>query len=750
MLRTPQCHRVTLSLRLALVAAFAVLLAPALALAQANGKLQIHHVDIGQGDAMLLISPLGQTAFFDDGNYLNCTGIVSFCQGLGITSVDYHFLSHYHADHLGCIDDLAAAGVTIATAGYDRGSSYSSAAYTAYVNTLGAKRTTIAKNQTITLDAGSANPVTIKCIDLNGAGVYSPSGSDENAKSVVMLVTYGNFNEVIGGDLTGSTTQSNDVETTVGPEVGDVEVYKVHHHGSAYSSNDNWLNAVTPEVGIIQVGNGNSYGHPTSAALGRLHAHGVHTYWNETGAGASPDPSWDKVGGTIVVQADPGPGAAYTVSGSGFSDTWFNDGGAPPINTTEVPSAVTVLKGSISTGDYTRLAVSDDSRISISAGVSNNKYYTDWYGAVVLRHPPLNLSVAYEGNFTVSRTQTLYLWNWSTSAWDQIDSFSVGTTDVTRTWSAATPGNYVSATREVRMRVKGNNRSQGSYTSRGDYMAFTYDYTAGTAPALGAEHGTRIEHEAAVGHDEAASDAVVASAAPALVAEHDTRIEHEATTGDDEDASDAAVASAAPAALDREAFVNRLPQSVLRRIEAAPSPEGARFTWTVAAGDHVDGFNVYREDGSGRVVFVGNEAGIEVAGGEAVFRFVDAARAGEPATYWLGARSCSGPEALVGPIRVEAASAAASLALEASPNPALGGTSFEFALPRAADVRLEVFDLEGRRVATPLMGHAAAGPVRVDWSLTDDAGRSARPGLYFARLQTLGRTLYTRVTVIGR
>ena len=185
MLRNPHSRRVTPSLRLAFVAALAVLLAPGLALALGNGKLQIHHVDIGQGDGMLLISPQGQTAFFDDGNYLNCTGIVGYCQSLGITSVDYHFLSHYHADHLGCIDDLAAAGVTIATAGYDRGSSYSSASYTNYVNTLGAKRTTIAKNQTITFDAGSANPVTLKCIDLNGAGVYSPSGSDENVRPCV-------------------------------------------------------------------------------------------------------------------------------------------------------------------------------------------------------------------------------------------------------------------------------------------------------------------------------------------------------------------------------------------------------------------------------------------------------------------------------------------------------------------------------------------------------------------------------------
>src|SRR5262245_17890388 len=359
------------------------LLVPAVALAQANGKLQIHHMKIGQGDGMILISPLGQTALFDDGVYTNCTYIKSYLQGLGISVVDYHFASHYHADHIGCIDDLAAINITIGTAGYDRGSSYSSATFTSYVNTLGPKRTTMAKNQVVTLDAGSPNPVTIKCVDLNGAGVYSPSGSDENAKSMVMKVSYGAFDEVIGGDLTGSVSQGNDVETTVGPEVGDVEIYKVHHHGSTYSSNDNWLAATTPEVGIIQVGNGNTYGHPTAGALGRLHAHGVKTYWTETGAGVSPDPTWDKVANeTILVQADPGAGASYTVSGPGFNDTYVNGGGPPPpptLTETLVASTMTMIKGSITTGDVTRLSSDDAVRVSVGAGVEGGKYLTDWY-----------------------------------------------------------------------------------------------------------------------------------------------------------------------------------------------------------------------------------------------------------------------------------------------------------------------------------------------------------------------------------
>lgn len=689
-------------LRRVLCAVSLALLVPALALAQANGKLQIHHMKIGQGDGILLISPLGQTALFDDGVYTNCTYIKSYIQGLNISVVDYHFTSHYHADHIGCIDDLAAINITIGTAGYDRGSSYSSATFTNYVNTLGGLRTTIAKNQVITLDAGAANPVLIKCVDLNGAGVYSPSGSDENAKSAVYKVSYGAFDEVIGGDLTGDG--STDVETTVGPEVGDVEVYKVHHHGSAFSTNDNWLTATTPEVGIIQVGNGNSYGHPTSSALGRLHTHGVKTYWTETGAGASPNPTWDKVANeTIVVQADPGTSDSYTVSGPGFSDSYPNGGGGgPPATLTEtlVATTMTMIKGSITTGDVTRLAVDDAVRVSVGAGVDGGKYLTDWYGSVTLNHPPTALTVTYDGNYTVSRTQTLYLWNWGTGAWVQVDQAGVSTSDVTRTWSTSTPAAYVSGTREVRLRVATNKRN-GSFTCRGDYMAFTYDYLEGTAPRM----------------------------APTMLA---------SLPGDGHGPAD-------PGDVDRP----ELPLSVLTRVAATPEANGASLSWAVDLGAHVDGFNVYREDAAGTRVFAGNETMLGLTGDEAQFQFVDPAAPGSGATYWLGARACAGPEAMIGPIRVSAAAfAGGTVAFAASPTLVRDLARFHFAVPHRSEVQLDVFDVTGRRVATVFHGTLEPGQTSFDWDRTTDQGSVAAPGIYFARLQGFGRTQLTRLTLL--
>ena len=672
------------------------------ALAAGNGKLQIHHMKIGQGDGTLLISPNGQAALFDDGVYTDCSFIKSFLQGLGITSVDYHFLSHYHADHLGCIDDLAAIGITIATAGYDRGFSYSSASYTSYVNTLGAKRTTVAKNQVITLDAASANPVYVKCVDLNGAGVYSVNGSDENSKSAVYKVSYGAFDEVIGGDLTGSTANGNDVETTIGPQVGDVEVYKVHHHGSRYSTNDNWLNAITAEVGVIMCGDGNTYGHPTLDALTRMHNHNVKTYWTETGAGATPNPTWDKVAnGNVLVEVDLAA-ASYRVAGGTFNDTYSLSGGPPPpppLNTTQVATSATLLQGSITAGSAASLAADDATRMTVAAAKPGTTWATDWYGEATLAHPPLSLTVRYNGAYSTSRTQTLHIWNWSTSAWNQVDQAAVGTSDVTRTWTTSTPGDYVSPAGVVRCRVQGNTRNK-TYNCLADYMAFQYDYASGTIITMSPE----------------------------------------------------TYAALAPADW-HEPYRDATPQARVESLRAANVANGVRLEWATARNVHMDGFNVYRQQPDGSLALVGHEAELETTSDDVRFAFTDESAVAGENIYWLAARSCAGDEGRIGPMiamRTAGTPAVTGFAFSAGPLPARDALRFAVTLEQAGDARIDVYDLAGRRVATPFAGRAAAGRNDLAWDLTREDGGRVSAGIYFARLTALGRTQLVRLSVLDR
>lgn len=294
----------------ALILTFVFFSLSSIAFGQANGKLQIHFIDVGQGDGAILISPQGETVLFDNGKRGQCDLPVSYLQQLGITKIDYMIASHYHDDHIGCTTEVLNE-FPLQKKAYDRGGTYHSATFRRYVTKTGSKRTTATAGLTITLDSGTANPVKVEIVTLNGNGIQT---TNENDLSVVAAIRFGSFDAVIAGDLSGFKTGSyEDIETSVGPKIGQVEVYKVNHHGSRYSSNDNWLDTIKPKIGIISTGVDNNYGHPTLECLDRLRAAGVKTYWTQIGRGAEPDPEFDVVGQNIVVEAAPGA-SSFTVT----------------------------------------------------------------------------------------------------------------------------------------------------------------------------------------------------------------------------------------------------------------------------------------------------------------------------------------------------------------------------------------------------------------------------------------------------
>jgi beta-lactamase superfamily II metal-dependent hydrolase len=308
--------------RTALFAVLCVCCLAQVAVAQANGKLQIHFMNVGQGDGAVLISPLGEVVLFDNGVNNQCDKPVSYLTQLGVTKIDYQIVSHYHSDHIGCTAQVFNK-FPLQKQSFDRGGSYNSGVFNVYVQTVGAKRTTATPNMTITLDATSPNPVQIKMVAVNGDGIQT---DNENDLSLIASVKFGAFDALIGGDLSGFKTENYaDIESSVATKVTQVEVYKVHHHGSRYSSNKTWLTAIKPRIGIVSAGNGNTYGHPTEECLDRLHAAGVKTYWTSFGNGVPPDPAYDVVGGDIIVESAPSS-STFTVTyhGGAEPDTYSN------------------------------------------------------------------------------------------------------------------------------------------------------------------------------------------------------------------------------------------------------------------------------------------------------------------------------------------------------------------------------------------------------------------------------------------
>jgi hypothetical protein len=83
----------------------------------------------------------------------------------------------------------------------------------------------------------------------------------------------------------------------------------------------------------------------------------------------------------------------------------------------------------------------------------------------------------------------------------------------------------------------------------------------------------------------------------------------------------------------------------------------------------------------------------------------------------------------------------------ASRNPAPGSVTFRLTLPAESNVRLALYDAMGRRVRALANGTLPAGDQTLRWDGTDDGGRAAPSGLYFARFDGAGRTLVRRLVI---
>ena len=79
------------------------------------------------------------------------------------------------------------------------------------------------------------------------------------------------------------------------------------------------------------------------------------------------------------------------------------------------------------------------------------------------------------------------------------------------------------------------------------------------------------------------------------------------------------------------------------------------------------------------------------------------------------------------------------------PNPVHGATRFSFALPRDADIRLSLHDIQGRERLLLANGAFAAGRHTLEWNAR--GSNALDPGLYFIRLRVPGRTITQRFTV---
>lgn len=676
--------------------------APAQAAVTPNGRLQIYHLDVGQGDGAVIITPLGQVVMIDNGvspSHTTAIGrsVVQQLQTIGVTHIDHHFASHYHADHIGNMSAISAAGITLGT-GWDRGGSYTTATYTNYKNILGAKRKTLVKDQVITLDSLSAHPVTIKVVDLAGAGVSGTSG-DENALCLMLKLTYGEYDETFGGDLPGLSAEPL-VEPVVAGYVGTAEVYKVHHHGSATSSNATLLAALQAQLGVISCGNGNSYGHPTAAALGRLHAANMKTYWTETGAGVAPVAGLDNVASGQVYISATWEGAGVdtirninSTGNSTFVHTFINSGTAPgdaiaPLANLTSPNG----------GETWKVGSSHAITWNASDNVAVTSVDLAWSSDGGASFTPIASSLPNSGsyNWTVpapgsatSRVRVL--------ARDAAGNLAADSSvaDVTFDWwtvaASAAPGGSITPAGVV-------NVSEGA--TSGFSIAPGSGWAIAGVVVDGLPVGTVTNwsfNTVAANHTIAATFAdiqapVVAVNAPAGGETWAALSTHDVTwNATDNQSIDSVTVSYSTHGL-----------SGPWTIAASGLPNTGTYAWTLPSLDS-------------------DSAAVRVT-------------AYDPAHLSGFDVSNSLFSISLGTTGVDGGPLAFALA-PPSPNPSAGNTRLSFALPREGHAKLEILDLSGRRLWM-IEGVFSAGRYSTEWNGRGSDGSSVGAGLYFVRLTT--------------
>ena len=250
------------------------------------GLMELHMIDVGQGDALALRTPRGRWIIVDAGRGwaggdAGRSTVVPYLRSRGGEVVAF-VLSHPHMDHAG-----GAASVISATHPglyLDPGFPGASGSY---LESLAAARRTNTRWERIRPgESLSIDGVTVEFLAPDSA--WTAGLDDANLASSVIRARYGKVSFLLTGDAEAPEEEWMLAHDSLALAA---TVLKVGHHGSITSTTPAFLRAVHPRLALISVGAGNSYGHPGAEVLRELAAAGVQTLRTDRS-------------GTIVIRTD--------------------------------------------------------------------------------------------------------------------------------------------------------------------------------------------------------------------------------------------------------------------------------------------------------------------------------------------------------------------------------------------------------------------------------------------------------------
>lgn len=234
-----------------------------LAAPSTTDEMTVHFIDVGQGDSTLITCG-DHSMLIDAGDDSKGTAIQNYLQKQKVEELDYLVLTHPDADHIG--------GAPVIITKFDINKVFMSnyekdnKTYQKLIQALDNKR--------LKYTAPKVNSQ----YSLGTAKITILAPNDEydnpNDSSIALLIKNGDNTFLFTGDA-GEDAENDILANNIDISA---DVYKVGHHGSKYSTSQDFFKAVDPEYAVISCGENNSYGHPHAETLNTFRTNGVKVY----------------------------------------------------------------------------------------------------------------------------------------------------------------------------------------------------------------------------------------------------------------------------------------------------------------------------------------------------------------------------------------------------------------------------------------------------------------------------------------
>lgn len=221
-------------------------------LAEQSPYLQVHFLDVGQGDSALIETPSGVQVLVDGGKDQSVLQRLGEVMSFADREIDMVIGTHPDKDHIGGLVDVLRnyeVGMILTTE--NKGETNTAELYNTLKTAEGAEIVYARRGQEFSLDASTTLRILFPDSD--------PTNMESNTSSIVFQLIYGDSVFMFTGD---SPKNIEEYLVLVEGEYLKSDVLKLGHHGSRTSTSELFIDEVQPRWGIVSAGKDNSYGHP--------------------------------------------------------------------------------------------------------------------------------------------------------------------------------------------------------------------------------------------------------------------------------------------------------------------------------------------------------------------------------------------------------------------------------------------------------------------------------------------------------